>query len=237
MKRAAQGCVLQHARTGAQLVLVDDGDVLIHGGEAGWDGNKNRPHHVDVDERWLRSNSCRVEGEAAEAPPPTAVRWDHAAKALVPVTRWPGKPTFGRVGLPGRGRVVAGGSHTEDIGKFGHRPVVEARAVVEVGSRTRALALSAARAEPTLTLLRDGRVVVSGGYSVGMDYSWEDVYEGMSEVDVIDVERGTVATGARLSVARYHHAVLEVAPGRLLVVGGARKDGSPIPDIELLTVR
>ena len=102
--------------------------------------------------------------------------------------------------------------------------------------KPRSLTLSTARAEPTLTRLRDGRVVVSGGYKIDVDFSWEDTYVGLAAVEVVDPVRMTVKRVDGLKLARYHHSVLEVAPGRLLVVGGSSQDGAAIASVEILLV-
>ncbi len=217
-----------------ELVLLAGGDVLICGGRAS--AVPGRAKRLPV-ERWVAATGeTHVVELAPDRPPVDAVRWDGGVGGLVPLDEWPEGPRYGGIALPGGGRVEAGGRTSVDCGAFGWRPEVEATLVVRTPERTRTLALCAARAEPLMTLLRDGRVLVSGGYTVGMDYSWEDVYEGDHAVDVVDPARGTVRPGPALKTARYRHAAIEIAAGCLLVVGGASKDDSPIASIEVVAV-
>jgi hypothetical protein len=226
---------LNIARMVPELVLLACGDVLIHGGESGEYGNAGFKS-VCVDERWIAATGlCQVVEDALKKPPEDAVCWNPETRSMVTLTEWPGKHSYGRIALPRGGEVSAGGEHSVDTGRFGFRPEMDTTLVVDAsGSK---LKLSAARAKPAMTLLRDGRVVVSGGYTVGIDYSWENVYNGAAAIDIVDTGRVRVSRGPMLKVARYRHGVIEIAPGRLLVVGGTMKDDSPIKDIEIVDVR
>jgi hypothetical protein len=77
-------------------------------------------------------------------------------------------------------------------------------------------------------------VVITGGCSVGVDFSGETSYEGEPDVDVVDAASGSIAPCRPMQAGRYRHAVIEITPGRLLIVGGTRKNDSPINDIEVL---
>jgi hypothetical protein len=236
-KRGRTEWSLTHARVAAELVLLADDDVWIHGGVAGWDPTRHGPRPVTVDERWVAARgTCRVEHTSPAAPPEGAVAWDPKRRRLQPATRWPGKPAFGSLTVADGVSVRAGGRRSVDAGKFGTRPEALATVTLKGPDWTRQLKLSAARADPTLTPLRDGRVVVSGGYTIDMDFSWEDVYTGSAAVDVVDPTARTVKRAAGLQVARYHHAVIELASGLLLVVGGASRDDSPLASVELIAV-
>lgn len=60
--------------------------------------------------------------------------------------------------------------------------------------------------------------------------------EGVAAVEVVDPRLGTVTRAAPLQVPRYHHAAIEVAPGKVLVVGGASRDARPLDAIEMIAV-
>jgi hypothetical protein len=236
-KRAATRQALFHARVAPEVVLLANGDVWIHGGVARWDHAILAHAPVTTDERWVAaSGRCRSEGTGLAAPPADAVAWDAVRGSLQPVTKWPGKPALGRLALGGGVTLRVGGTRAEDAGRLGVRDSAIDVVTIEGVKGAKALKLAVARAEPTLTPLRDGRVVVSGGYTITTDFSWEDVLHGDASVDLIDPARGTVTRGPKLRVARYHHAAIEVAPGRLLVVGGSSRDGEPIDAVETIVV-
>jgi hypothetical protein len=216
---------LCYARLEPQLVLLDTGDVWIHGGEGG----------PPQDERWIaKTGQCEPAGKGDRVPPPGAVIWDSTLQKLVPATSWPGAPSIGSLRLSDGTRIVASSERLADWGRFGVRPEADAGVLVKRGRRQATLALSKARSKPTLASVRDGRVAITGGCSIGVDFSGETEYAGEPDVDVIDSAGRSIAPCRPMQVARYRHAVIEIAPGRLLIVGGTRKNDSPINDIEVL---
>lgn len=230
---------LVHARIAPELVLLANGDVWIHGGVGQWSHAIHKPAPVTTDERWTPARvGCRDEGTGLAAPPADAVVWDAAKQELRPLKKWPGKPAFGRLTLDGGVTLRVGGKQATNAGRLGMRDSpIDAVTIEGPGtSQKKTLTLAVARVEPTLTPLRDGRVVVSGGYTITTDFSWEDVLHGDDAVEVIDPRLGTVSQARELRVARYHHAAIEVAPGKVLVVGGASRDGTPIDAVELIAV-
>ena len=106
--------------------------------------------------------------------------------------------------------------------------------MIEGEGAPRKLRLAMARAKATLVELANGRVAIVGGYTVTMDFSWEDVHHGSAIVELLDVARGTIRVAATLAVPRYGAGVIELTPGRLLVVGG--RDASLIASIEIVGV-
>jgi hypothetical protein len=230
---------LVHARKLPELVLLASGDVWIHGGLGGWSETPTRGYHeVTIDELWsAQDGRCIEQGPASATPPENAVVWDSVSKALVPLRSWPGKPQLGEVKL-GEGLAVrVGGVHRESAGKFGSRPLAEDKLIFVRPEGNVEIKLKQARADPTLTLLRDGRILSTGGYEVTIDFSWEDVYSGVNCAELIDPVRGTLKSLPSLNRGRYKHGAIEIAPGRVLIVGGSSRDDDAINSIELVTIK
>lgn len=163
---------LVQARVAPEVLLLANGDVWIHGGVGPWSEAIRGPAPVTIDERWVARARCRDEGPGRTAPPADAVAWDAARGCLQPTSRWPGEPACGRLALGGGVTLRAGGKQATDAGRFGMRDSPSDAVTIEgPGTPSKALKLAVARADPTLTLLRDGRVVVSGGYTISMDFS------------------------------------------------------------------
>lgn len=238
-RRGGKRSNLVHARIAPEVVLLANGDVWIHGGVGQWSHALLKLAPVTNDERWVAAKGrCLDEGTGLTTPPADAVVWDAAKQALRSAKTWPGKPALGRLALDGGVTLRVGGKQAEDAGRLGMRDSSIDAVVIEGPGKSLVarLKLAVARADPTLTPLRDGRVVVSGGYTITTDFSWEDVLHGDTAVEIIDPKLGTVKRAGNLQVARYHHAAIEVAPGRVLNVGGSSRDGTPIDAVELIAV-
>jgi hypothetical protein len=86
--------------------------------------------------------------------------------------------------------------------------------------------MAQARENPTATLLKDGRVLVVGGYG-----------GGETTAEIWDPTSETFAPGGTLLAGRYGHTATLLADGRVLVVGGFGPDGTggdhPILSAEL----
>ena len=74
-----------------------------------------------------------------------------------------------------------------------------------------------ARSYATATVLRDGRVLVAGGWS----YAKQTAY---SSSELYDPATGTFTLNGSMTVARAHHSATLLADGRVLIAGG--NDGS-----------
>jgi hypothetical protein len=82
--------------------------------------------------------------------------------------------------------------------------------------------LSEGRSRPQLTLLEDGKVLVSGG--VGLDAQQNIVIS--STLEVFDPAAGTSSTPVSMSMPRREHAAVALADGRVLLAGGTTTTGS-----------
>ncbi len=72
------------------------------------------------------------------------------------------------------------------------------------------------RERPTLTLLRDGRVLVAGGFPS----------EASRTSEIFDPVTGSFTPSGNLIHGRYLHAAILLADGRVLIVGGMRADAN-----------
>ena len=138
------------------------------------------------------------------------------------------EPRFGHTATLLRdGRVlVIGGEHpTDDPQGLGIATVAGAM-VWDPGtaSFSHAGSLAEARSGHTATLLRDGRVLVVGGY----DYDDCEGYcfHNIEGAEVWDPETATFSPAGSLDTAREAHAAILVPDGRVLIVGGFNDEGS-----------
>jgi len=82
--------------------------------------------------------------------------------------------------------------------------------------------LSEGRTQPQVTLLKDGKVLVSGG--VGLDAQQNLVVS--STVEVFDPSSGTSSTPVPMSEPRRNHVAVTLTDGRVLLAGGTTSTGS-----------
>jgi hypothetical protein len=84
--------------------------------------------------------------------------------------------------------------------------------------------MAEARSLPTATLLRDGRVLVAGGFSVADGH-------GLATAELWDPATRTFSPAGTMSRARSGHAAALLDDGRVLIVGGdlRREDGDQLP--------
>jgi hypothetical protein len=70
------------------------------------------------------------------------------------------------------------------------------------------------RSDHTATLLRDGRVLVAGGFSPAAPQSC------LSDTEIYDPTTATWSSSGNLVIARYHHTATLLVDGTVLVAGG-----------------
>jgi hypothetical protein len=92
-------------------------------------------------------------------------------------------------------------------------------------------ALANDRSRVTATRLRDGRVLVSGGYTWWAPHAklaipWCELY---------DAAAGAWTPTGSLATARYGHATVVLRDGRVLTCGGADAADVPLASTELYT--
>jgi len=87
------------------------------------------------------------------------------------------------------------------------------------GAFTRIRPMKAARAGHALTLLADGRVLVTGG--------------GSAAAEVYDPKAGTFTKAGSMKSVRSGHTATRLANGRVLIVGGWDKNGAPLATAEV----
>jgi len=122
--------------------------------------------------------------------------------------------------VDGRVLITGGGYRTDGRPSFGHYGDREVRTYEPAAN---ALALRAQMAEERLshraTLLRDGRVLISGGYYAdlgGFHYWKNDVFHA----EIFDPATNGVRTIASLTAGRVEHTATLLHDGRVLIAGG-----------------
>jgi hypothetical protein len=86
-------------------------------------------------------------------------------------------------------------------------------------------AMSAARSHHTTTLLRDGRVLVTGGA--------DGSGARLDSAEVYNPQTGTWSSAGAMTVARSYHATALLPDGRVLVTGGGGPDWASSASVEL----
>jgi N-acetylneuraminic acid mutarotase len=183
------------ARTGHTATLLAGGRVLVTGGNA----------------------------KTAVGPTlPTTETYDpHAPRTTATIDTGKPRAQFTATLLPSGMVLVTGGIYAP--------PSRLARSSAELYNTTSGVwtttgAMHEARASQTATLLRDGRVLVTGGFnSTGI----------LDSAEIYDPRSGSWAATGRLHVARAYHTATLLPDGTVLVVGGLGQTGSALPSAEV----
>jgi hypothetical protein len=173
---------LRHGRAHATCTRLPGGQVLVAGGESG--STEGRMAEL-IDER---------SGAVSEAGRMSVTRVAHAALALAD----------GRV-------LVTGGISSGEGAPLGLSRSAELWDPATRSFRRLAANMLEARANHSMSLLADGRVLIVGGYSNGPQSLFAEIFDPRSE-------RFTAVAGQQMP--RAEHAAYTQADGRVLIVGG-----------------
>jgi hypothetical protein len=217
---------LSVARSGASAALLQNGSVLIMGGDPGTgpvadvdvfntDGsvtplsarmNVARSKHISVvmqDGRVLVAGGTLAGAgvtNAAEIYDPTANTWTSLAGGMMEAR------SGATAALLLDGRVfIAGGDNAGEVSS-----------TVEIfdptaGTFSFAGTLSSPRTQHAMVLLADGRVLIIGGSNGTIP---------VASTDIFDPVAGTVSVGPSLAVARFGHSATTLLNGQVVVIGG-----------------
>jgi hypothetical protein len=78
--------------------------------------------------------------------------------------------------------------------------------------------MTASRVDHTATTLRDGRVLIAGGYSEADDTT--QVRHILATAELFDPKTGTFAATGDMTGSRSGHSATLLSDGRVLIVGG-----------------
>ncbi len=230
---------LQHPRARPVAVPLDDGRVLVAGGHV----SIYAPHYevqavstIEVyDPRHdLWSSGDKLVGRDGKFTGVTGLHWDGATRQWKRMTHLPAPDKPGSVVLHDGSRLFAGGTKWKGGRPFGKRETAhrDTRLRPRHG-RPQPSPLHEARIDAMLTLLSDGRVLVTGGYQTSLDYSWETTCRSVGRVEVLDLDEGTIDDGGMLICARHDHTAVLLPDGAVLLVGGRRDEGRDLVHVEL----
>jgi Kelch motif len=90
----------------------------------------------------------------------------------------------------------------------------------QTGSFTRADDMTTARTEHTATLLRSGHVLIAGGWNGHAPDALDDPPWDPEEVELFDPATARFSPSAAMSATRYGHQALQLSDGRVLLLGG-----------------
>ena len=103
--------------------------------------------------------------------------------------------------------------------------------VHDVASGTTAFTgpVSRIRTGHTLTLLRDGRVLATGGLDPGNPFEYTSELNLIATTEIFDPATDTWMEGPELAEPRYEHTATLLPDGRVLLVGGIGQEKEPNP--------
>lgn len=223
---------LATARAGAAASLLQDGRILVTGGDPGTgpvasadfigaDGTIStappmmnaRSNHITVtlqDGRVLVTGGVTAGGSAtstAEIFDPVANSWTSASVGM----------TEARSGataalLPDGRVVIAGGQNGTTISS-----------TIEIfdptaGAFAAAGMMSSPRTQHAMAVLQDGRILMVGGLNGSGP---------LASTDIFDPVAGTVSAGPNLAVARFGHSATSLLNGQVVVIGGNNGNANP----------
>ncbi len=223
---------LSSARANASAALLQDGRVLITGGDSGSgpvvtadffaaDGTISaappmlnaRSKHVSVtlqDGRVLVAGGITAGGSAtstAEIYDPSTNSWTSVGTGM----------TEARSGanaalLPDGRVIIAGGQNGSSISS-----TIEIFDPVAC-SFSFAATMSSPRTQDAMAVRKDGRVIIIGG---------SNGTSPIASTDILDPVAGTIGTGPTLAVARFGHTATTLLNGDVVVIGGNNGNADP----------
>ena len=239
------------ARYGHGATLLADGDVLVAGGQQSGNGSANADL-ASAEVYDPRANRWKtVAPMHAARPTPTAVRLHDGRVLIVGGIAHPPDATA-PAPSPEQAEIYDPAPNAWSFAGAGLRPLNE-RAVtlmpdgsvlVSGGStefdfattdaelfdpqantwQPTSASLADSRLGHTATLLRDGRVLLVGGYTTPQEQSLGQVYPSnalLMTSEIFDVDVGTDVRAASSTISRFDHTATLLSNGMVLVVGSA----------------
>lgn len=149
---------------------------------------------------------------ATEVGDPLTGSWSKAQSLPAPRDR------FALAALPD-GRVLVAGGTTRQGADLGPRSYSSTYLFDPTsGSWSRSDLLEAARSDPAVAVLANGRVLVAGGFFV--DIPADPQHRMLDTSEVFDPSTGSWSRTGPLAVARYGASAVTLADGRVLILGG-----------------
>ncbi|MEP7124593.1 MAG: kelch repeat-containing protein [Byssovorax sp.] len=232
---------MAHARQFATATALNDGRVLVVGGEKALISLSSTELYDPGTGTWAMGPSLSVtrtqhaaallsDGRVLVAGGSWGVNILDTAEILDPAagTKWHSAGTMAiarrshtLTALPGGGALVAGG--------YGVKSYLDSAELFNpAGTWSAAGTMSVSRSDHTATLLPSGDIFVVGGYASGSTAS----------TDVYQVSNQTWTPGPDLLQGRFNHTTHLVGAGvnaQVFVVGGRSSDGGVLSTTELLT--
>jgi hypothetical protein len=231
--------LLQYPRANPVALVLEDGRVLVaHGHVKVYDPRYELRNVAAVEvwdperNRWsLANNLVDSQGKLVGV---RGQRWDAITRRWRRVTQLtePGSP--GTISLPDGARLTVGGAEWKGGKPFGKRETELSRVQLRpLRGRPRPASLKQGRINAVLTLLRDGRVLVTGGYETSIDYSWETNRRSVGPAEILCPKDGSVREGGVLVRARHDHTAVLLPDGSVMLIGGRKDEGGELAHAEL----
>lgn len=217
---------MAYARWEPIALPLEDGRVLVVGRRGqvwdereGWLQRDDLPPEVldGVRAHWAAAPELvRADGALAGV---RALAWDPGGRRWSPIDRLPARPPAGTLALPDGTTLTAGGKRYAPPDPFAQ--ALDRLSLRPPHGRARTRRLHVARADPTLTPLPDGRVLVTGGYRIEVSAPDIESFVPVREAEVVDPARAAIGPGGSLAIPRYGHAAAALPDGSVLLAGGA----------------